>query len=46
MKDIVILGGPDRAGKTASARELLPNFLGLHDYLNVDETVMQNIARR
>ena len=37
MKEIVIFGGPNGAGKTTVARVLLPEFFGLHEYLNADE---------
>lgn len=40
-KDIFILGGPNRAGKTTAANVLLPEKLRLHAFLNADE-----IARR
>jgi predicted ABC-type ATPase len=37
MKNIVLLGGPNGAGKTTAARVLLPEFLGISDFLNADE---------
>jgi predicted ABC-type ATPase len=37
VKDIVILGGPNWAGKTTAARVLLPQFFDLHPFLNADE---------
>jgi predicted ABC-type ATPase len=37
VKDIVILGGSNGAGKTTAARIMLPEFFRLHEYLNADE---------
>jgi predicted ABC-type ATPase len=37
MKDIVLLGGPNGAGKTTAARNLMPEILGLREFLNADE---------
>lgn len=37
MKDIVILGGPNGAGKTTAAKILLPEKLGLIEFINADE---------
>jgi len=37
MKDIVLLGGPNGAGKTTAARVIVPDFLGLNEFLNADE---------
>jgi predicted ABC-type ATPase len=36
-KDIIILGGPNGAGKTTAARVLLPNELGIREFVNADE---------
>jgi len=36
-KDIVILGGPNGAGKTTAARQLLPDRLGIREFVNADE---------
>ena len=37
VKEIILLAGPNAAGKTTAARVLLPEFLELHPYLNADE---------
>ena len=37
MADIVVLGGPNGAGKTTAARALLPNALGIREFVNADE---------
>lgn len=37
LKEIVIIGGPNGAGKTTTAGILLPEFFGLHPFLNADE---------
>ena len=37
MKEIILLGGPNGAWKTTTARVLLPEFLELHPFLNADE---------
>ena len=37
MKDIIILGGPNGAGKTTAAQVLLPEELGLLEFVNADE---------
>src|SRR5271156_4423786 len=37
MKDIVVLGGPNGAVKTTTARELLPGKLGIREFVNADE---------
>ena len=37
MKDIVILGGPNGAGKTTAAQVLLPEELGILEFVNADE---------
>ena len=36
-KDIIILGGPNGAGKTTAASELLPDALGIREFVNADE---------
>jgi len=35
--DLIILGGPNGAGKTTFARVLLPEVLGLREFVNADE---------
>ena len=45
MKDIILLGGPNGAGKTTAARILLPEYFGLHTFVNADE-VARDIAPR
>ena len=37
MKDIVILGGPNGAGKTTAAKVLLPQKIGIIEFVNADE---------
>jgi predicted ABC-type ATPase len=37
MKDIVLLGGPNGAGKTTAARVVIPESLGIREFLNADE---------
>ncbi len=37
MKDIIVLGGPNGAGKTTAARLLLPDVLGVREFVNADE---------
>ena len=37
MKEIILLGGPDGAGKTTAARVLLPEFFELNPFLNADD---------
>ncbi len=37
MKDVVILGGPNGAGKTTAAARLLPQALGIVEFVNADE---------
>jgi predicted ABC-type ATPase len=39
-KDIIILGGPNGAGKTTAARVLLPNELGIREFVNADEIAL------
>jgi predicted ABC-type ATPase len=36
-KDIVILGGPNGAGKTTAARVLMPDKVGITEFVNADE---------
>ena len=40
MKDIVVIGGPNGAGKTTIAKELLPNKLGLLEFVNADNIAL------
>ena len=37
MKDIVVLGGPNGAGKTTAAQVLVPQKLGIREFVNADE---------
>lgn len=37
MKDVVVIGGPNGAGKTTAARALLPDVLGIREFVNADE---------
>jgi predicted ABC-type ATPase len=37
MKEAIILGGPNRAGKTTTASRLLPKDLGIFEFVNADE---------
>lgn len=37
MSDIVIIGGPNGAGKTTAAEVLLPQKLGIREFVNADE---------
>jgi len=37
MPDIVIIGGPNGAGKTTAARHLIPEALGIREFVNADE---------
>ena len=37
LKDIIILAGPNGAGKTAAAPVLLPQELGIREFVNADE---------
>jgi len=36
MRDLVIIGGPNGAGKTTTAARLLPNALGIREFVNAD----------
>jgi predicted ABC-type ATPase len=37
LKDIVIIGGPNGAGKTTAAHEVVPEELGVREFVNADE---------
>jgi len=37
VKEIVILAGPNEAGKTTAAKKLLPKFPDVQEFLNADE---------
>jgi predicted ABC-type ATPase len=37
LKDIIILGGPNGAGKTTAAQVLVPEGLGIREFVNADE---------
>ncbi len=37
MKDIIVIGGPNGAGKTTAAKVLLPQKLGIGEFVNADE---------
>lgn len=37
MKDIVIIGGPNGAGKTTAAPAVVPQELGIREFINADE---------
>jgi len=37
MKDIVIIGGPNGAGKSSSTPAIVPQRLGIHEFVNADE---------
>ena len=37
LKDIIILAGPNGAGKTTAAPVLLPQELGIREFVNADE---------
>ena len=36
LKDIIILAGPNGAGKTTAAPVLLPQELGIREFVNAD----------
>lgn len=36
MPQILLIGGPNGAGKTTSAMTLLPEFLGINEFVNAD----------
>ncbi len=40
MKDIIVIGGPNGAGKTTIAKDLLPNRLGLLEFVNADSIAL------
>jgi predicted ABC-type ATPase len=37
VRDVIMLGGPNGAGKTTAAASLLPNALGIREFVNADE---------
>jgi predicted ABC-type ATPase len=37
MPNVYIIGGANGSGKTTVAKRLLPNFLGIYEYVNADE---------
>lgn len=37
MPDVIMLGGPNGAGKTTAAASLLPEALGIREFVNADE---------
>ncbi len=37
MKDVVVIGGPNGAGKTTSASVVVPEMLGIMEFVNADE---------
>ncbi len=37
MPDVYIIGGPNGSGKTTIAKKILPNILGVIEYVNADE---------
>jgi predicted ABC-type ATPase len=41
VKEIILLGGPDGAGRSTAAKVLLPQYLDLFTFLNADETTRQ-----
>jgi predicted ABC-type ATPase len=43
VKEIILLGGPNRAGKTTAARVLLPEFFERYTFLNADE-IARNLS--
>jgi predicted ABC-type ATPase len=36
MPKVFVIGGPNGAGKTTAANRLVPDFLGLREYVNAD----------
>ncbi len=40
LKDIIVVGGPNGADKTTMAKELLPNKLGLLEFVNADNIAL------
>jgi predicted ABC-type ATPase len=40
LKDVIVIGGPNGAGKTTMANELLPNKLGLLEFVNADSIAL------
>jgi predicted ABC-type ATPase len=37
LKDIVVVGGPNGAGKTTVAPAVIPQELGIREFVNADE---------
>ena len=37
MSDVYLIAGPNGSGKTTVAKKILPNFLGVIEYVNADE---------
>jgi predicted ABC-type ATPase len=37
LKEVILIGGPNRAGKTTTARVLLPEFFARYAFLNADD---------
>jgi len=36
-KELIVIGGPNGAGKTTAAEDLVPNTLGIREFVNADE---------